>query len=245
MNKQEMLAWIDRYLNNELQGEQLREIEEKMRTDDSFREEVELQRRLILKIRENALRASLVRLESELSLDEAPPLPVPRPESRPTGPGTGPGETPSRHPGGERQTGGGPALSSSARRTYYAVAAAIALLVAAGVTAYFTRTRDAAVFPSPELLTLSYEGDADPPFPAMGVKGDTPPQYVPVLIYPPTGAYTHHYQFADTLRLYGNFNPGRLTVSYRRDGERYELRTDAARYPLRRSTSIEPLAAAP
>ncbi len=238
------MAWIDRYLNNELRGESLREIEEKLRTDEDFRQEVELQRRLILKIKENGLRADLERLESELALAEDASWPALPPQSRPAWPGTGPGEPPPRL-GGEEQPPGGPALPSSVRRTYYAVAAAIALLVVAGATAYLAFNRSPGVFPTPELTTISYEGDAQPPFPVMGVKGDTPPQYVPVLIYPPTGAYTHHYQFADTLRLYGTFAPGRLTVSYRREGGQYELRSDEARYPLQRTESIEPLVAAP
>jgi hypothetical protein len=240
MNNEETIAWIDRYLNNELRGEALREIEEKLREDEEFRQEVELQRRLVLKIREKGLRADLERLESELSLSEDAPWPALPPPS----PGTDPGEAPSRRLGGPGQTAGGPA-PSSLRRTYYAVAAALALLVVAGAAAYLASNRNPGVFPDPELTTLSYEGDAQPPFPVMGVRGDTPPQYVPVLIYPPTGEYTHHYQFADTLRLYGTFEPGRLTVSYRREGGQYELRSDEARYPLRRTASIEPLVAAP
>ncbi|MBD0256247.1 MAG: hypothetical protein ICV83_11060 [Cytophagales bacterium] len=243
MNNEETIAWIDRYLNDELQGESLREIEEKLRKDEDFRQEVELQRRLVLKIKENGLRADLERLESELSLAEDAPWPVVTTQPPSAWPDTG--EAPARRLGGEEQTAGGPAPSSSLNRTYYAVAAAVALLMVAGATAYLAFNRGPGVFPDPELTTISYEGDAQPPFPVMGVKGDTPPQYVPVLIYPPTGAYTHHYQFADTLRLYGTFAPGRLTVSYRRESGQYELRSDEARYPLRRTEAIEPLVAAP
>jgi hypothetical protein len=246
MNNEETVAWIDRYLNNELRGESLREIEEKLRTDEDFRQEVELQRRLIVKIKENGLRADLEQLESELSLVEDASWPALPTQPRPAWPGTDPDEAPPRRLGGEERTSGGPALpSSSVRRTYYAVAAAIALLVVAGATAYLSFNRSPGVFPSPELTTISYEGDAQPPFPVMGIRGDAPPQYVPVLIYPPTGEYTHHYQFADTLRLYGTFTPGRLTVSYQREGGQYELRSDEARYRLRRTATIEPLVAAP
>lgn len=247
MNNEETIAWIDRYLNNELRGESLREIEEKLRKDEDFRQEVELQRRLVLKIKENGLRADLEQLESELSLSEDVPWPAFPTQPRPAWPGTDPGGAPPRRPGGEEPAAGGPSLpSSSLRRTYFAVAAALALLVVAGAAAYLALNRGPGVFPSPELTTISYEGDAQPPFPVMGIRGDAPPQYVPVLIYPPTGEYTHHYQFADTLRLYGTFAPGRLTVSYRREGSgQYELRSDEAQYPLQRTASIEPLVAAP
>ncbi len=243
MNNEETIAWIDRYLNNELRGESLREIEEKLRKDEDFRQEVELQRRLVLKIKENGLRADLERLESELSPAEDPSWPAFPTQPSPPWPGTNPGEAPSRRLDDEEQAPGRPA-PSPLRRTFFAVAAAIALLVV-GATAYLALNRGPGVVPSPELTTLSYEGDPQPPFPVMGIRGDTPPQYVPVLIYPPVGAYTHHYQFSDTLRLYGTFEPGRLVVSYRREGGQYELRSKEARYPLRRTESIEPLVAAP
>jgi hypothetical protein len=246
MNNEETIAWIDRYLNNELRGASLREMEEKLRKDEDFRQEVELQRRLVLKIKENGLRADLERLESELSRAEEAPWPAFPIQPRPGWPDSV--EAPPRRTvaslADEEQPAGGPALSSSLRRTYYAVAA-IALLLVAGAAAYLALNRGPGVFPSPERTTIAYEGDAQPPFPVMGIRGDAPPRYVPVLIYPPTGAYTHHYQFADTLRLYGTFAPGRLTVSYGRAGGQYELRSDEARYPLRRTGSIEPLVAAP
>jgi hypothetical protein len=246
MNNEETIAWIDRYLNNELRGESLREIEEKLRTDEDFRQEVELQRRLVSRSKKMACGPTWSGWKANFPWWRTRPWPAFPTQLRPAWPGTDPGGAPPRRLGGEEPASGGPSLpSSSLRRTYLAVAAALALLVVAGAAAYLALNRGPGVFPSPELTTISYEGDAQPPFPVMGIRGDAPPQYVPVLIYPPTGEYTHHYQFADTLRLYGTFTPGRLTVSYRREGDQYELRSDEAWYPLRRTGAIEPLVAAP
>ena len=56
----------------------------------------------------------------------------------------------------------------------------------------------------------------------------------PVLIYPPSDSVSYHYQFGDTLRLYGNFPSGQLSLHYQARTETYRLKVGRTAYALER-----------
>ncbi len=198
------MEWIDRYLKNELWGEELALFEERLRTDIEFSKEVQLQRRLISLLKEEGLRETFHRAEQELSQQqEKPVVPLQR-----------------------------------KKIAYFSIAATIAFLLMAAMIGYFLSNGNDIAFPEPALTAIAYQGDAEPPFPVMASRGSSPPQYIPVLIYPPTDKYTYHYQFADTLRLYGTFDVQKLMLSYQSAGNVYKLHVDSAEYNLQRGNSI-------
>jgi hypothetical protein len=240
MNEDRDTDLIDRYLKNALQGEELKAFEERVTTDSFFKKEVELQRRLVLLLKEKGLREMFQKTEQEVykKKDESEQL-------------LGENHVPNVFQKADQDVfpEENPPLKKihTSWNTFYAVAAAIAFFLIVGAILYFSLNSDDVKFGNPQLATIAYDGDINPPFPTMGTRGasDTPPQYAPVLIYPPTGKYTFHYQFADTLRLYGNFDASTLSVSYQNKSEQYLLIIDSVEYKLQRNKTITPLTTNP
>lgn len=202
---------IDRFLKNELQGDELTQFTNRLAAEAALRDEVELQRRLVMAVKAADLREGFKRAEREHQAREAS------------------------------------LAASPGRRRYLAVAATFTLLLAAGLVLYFFLRQPAGPAGPPALETVAYGGEAipegaAPPFPTMPTRSSgSTPKRVPVLLYSPVGDYTFHYQFADTLRLYGNFAGARLRFNYRPAEDAYSLTVDSVDYPLTRSKEITAL----
>lgn len=227
MERQDLIAWIDQYLLDELQGEELSRFRQRLETDAGFRQEVERQRALFRQARQvgrQALRRQLQQMHQRLQVpwpvadtdaDSLPARPQPPLQLRP---------------------------KRSTRVSRYTLAASIALLLVAGFCWYLlywqAPSPDTALHRrpaqpiSPERVRIRLEGsDAPAGFGFGDAGGKDAAMYV--LIYP-AGQQTRAYRFDDTLRLYGAFVPSRLALRLDPNTGAYTLREDSLLYPLQR-----------
>lgn len=76
--------------------------------------------------------------------------------------------------------------------------------------------------------------------PAMGFATRSDTTEITVLVYP--GPTSGQYRFDDTLRLYGPFDPAKLSVTYLPDSAVYRLHVGSNVFPLERYKARQPLA---
>ena len=231
-DNQSRSEWIEQYLRRELEGDELDQFNERLRTDADFGREVAAQRAIFVHIRRvgrAALRRKLVAVRSQLDL----PWPGEnfQPDTRAL----------------PQETTFPPVREQSGVRRYYAVAAAIALLLLSSGRGYWYRRTPAAPTTQRGAAQRSAAKDASTSAPQattirlertggsrnFGFGGaDSQDTTLAVLLYPV--ALTKAYQFDDTLRLYGNFNAAWLFLQYDSNTKRYTLREDSLSYPLQR-----------
>ncbi|WKN32467.1 hypothetical protein PZB74_03785 [Porifericola rhodea] len=119
----------------------------------------------------------------------------------------------------------------SKRNIYYAVAASILLVVAAGIFLWIN-TANSTV---DGVLAVQL---------VEGARGELPaniPDQVPTLIFKNEAQYNFHYQFGDTLKLYGNFSLEQLQLAYEPNHNNYRLLVDDESYPIQKNKAITPL----
>jgi len=196
-NKEEI---IERYLENKLTGEELKEFEEKMATDAAFRREVALQKKIVRNVHtvgREQLRAQLKDIHKEMMADQDT-----KEETKVV-------------PLWQRKT------------VQYAIAAAIALLMVAGVV--FVLLQDTTHGIQKDVLAVE----------TIGTRGE--PQnrgMIAVNIYPPEDTLTQHYQFTDTLKLYGAFEMEKIRIVYNLSNDQYMLQANGKTYGLRKTAAI-------
>jgi hypothetical protein len=241
--------WIEQYLNGELEGDALNQFNERLQADASFKREVEVQRAIVVQIRQSgraALRSKLVEVIDQLDL----PWPVESYEDN--SPTESFPEEPSL-----------PIREQANRWRYYAIAATVTLLlVGSGVGYWLYRSTPVAITKQQSAATdtrQQTESKATTPLPQIASirlerigKGRTfgfggagsKDTTLSVLLYP-AGSGVKAYQFGDTLRLYGNFNLVRLLVQYDQRTKHYTLLEDSIGYPLQRYRPRQALTLAP
>ncbi|PSR53065.1 hypothetical protein AHMF7605_05755 [Adhaeribacter arboris] len=202
--------WIERYLLGELQGEELEKFIYRLHRDNTFRQEVTVQRSIVDQahvIGREDLRQDLKSLHRQLGFNK--------------------GENNKQE-------------KNTSSFNFYAVAASILLLLAATAVFYFAyhpseKTPTVAQVKTPELssqpqhLNIKYQIIGQDP--AIGFSGTNTDSNTTILLYQ---ASSPAYRFDDTLRLYGNFAAKQLTLQYNQSKEQYTLLIDSLSYPLQR-----------
>ncbi|MDQ3292367.1 MAG: hypothetical protein M3Q05_13850 [Bacteroidota bacterium] len=212
MNAEENLHLIDRYLRKELSGEELQLFEQRLKTDPSFLEEVELQKKTIQLIKETEILRALQKAQQDIT-----------------------------DKGTFKKWPSVDAVEFLKEEVFWEAAPDFYVL-GAMEQPYHT----------PE-ITISYEGDPDPPFPIVPSAGKHLFPYV--RIFPASGSQTFHYRFKVTpskynpanldtrLSLYGQFDPAKLTLVYykKENKEVVKLRIESKEYNLQLNRPTAPL----
>lgn len=122
-------------------------------------------------------------------------------------------------------------VALSRRNVYYAIAASVLVLITAGIFIWMN--------PSTDPLAGSIAVHLPE-----GSRGDLPagiPEQIPVMIIEDHPEYDFHYQFGDTLKLYGTFELSTLSVEYEPNQESYSLLLNQDAYPITQSDTIQAL----
>jgi len=110
----------------------------------------------------------------------------------------------------------------------YAIAAAIALLIVGwGVFMLLDQPSDEPVLAFLPVESIREDGSRGP---SRGMLN--------VLIYPPEDTLNQHYQFTDTLKLYGPFDAQEIRIVYNLSNDHYMLEANGKTYGLRKTTAI-------
>lgn len=201
INDQNKIEIIDLYLENALPEKLKLAVEERMKNDYYFRNEVELQRKVIAMIQEEE--RGEMKKELDILFES------------------------------DREESGNLKKTTSMRpvTVRYAIAAVISVLILA--SGIFYLSRDTA--PDVQYVAVNLVDGARGTLPA-----DVPEQ-LPLIIYPEHEEYTQHYQLGDTLRLYGDFDPEKLSLEYEPNQALFILRTQGKVYLLNPNDQINSL----
>lgn len=213
INEENKEEIIEQYLEGALTGEDLQEFEEKMAADAAFRREVALQKKIVHNVQ------TVGREQLRAQLKGIHKLMLEKPQDE--------GEIQE-----EAETEVKVVPLSPNKSITYAIAAAIVLLIVAGI--FVVLNQDQNTFGDPLVASLPVEViGAD-----NTTRGD---EMMDVAIYSPNDTLTQHYQFTDTLKLYGPFKPLDVHIIYNEGTGQYKLRIHEKTYGLKKTEEIMPL----
>ncbi|RDC65535.1 hypothetical protein [Adhaeribacter pallidiroseus] len=199
--------WIERYLSEELQGEDLEHFNRRLHTDGAFRQEVAVQRSIIAQtqsIGREDLRQDLKNMHRQFGFNQI-----------------------------EAKTKTTPSYYYAVAATILLLLAFTGIFYFTSRsnqdTPSMAQVQKEELTTQPQSLNIRYQVTGQDP--AIGFSGTGADSTTTILLYP---AATPTYAFNDTLRLYGNFAPNQLTLQYNQAKEQYTLRIDSLAYLLQR-----------